>query len=323
MHSLSAAHAQTMPALGTPIHLYMDSDHATSIYYSFTQIPNVSGYQVDMNGKIIYTTKSWRTKWCRTYDLSPATVYDFWVRAYWNAPTGGTYYGPWSNGIKIATYPMTWNQVVQNTAPSIVQIKDSTGRGSGFFIPGGYIVTCYHVVDDGSSVFDYRLQGHHWHWARLISYNQSDDLALLQPIFAQPLSPLYGGFASHQPHKGQPVIDIGYALGDNELIINRIGRVVATGQTWDVSDYGTVTNMLAVLTGSYPGDSGSPIINHYGDVVGVLESGQEYKKPTAMANHTQSGAVSLATLEMFLGQSFSNNTSELQQLSSYGIEWAN
>ncbi len=321
------AHAATVPNLSAPLDLHVVSKTTNSATYAFNDIPGVTGYQVmEANpgvspAQIVYTTPAslgWRVGWITTHFTGSRWV---WVRAFWNTPSG-TQYGPWSNRVQPFTYE-TWPQVYQQTAVqgSIVKIADTSliqnggMLGSGFFAARGYIVTCWHVVRPARTVYQYREPGGAWRSAHLVAYSPGADLALLAPNRAPSPPGLLGGY-DNPPRVGQPVADIGYALGQH-LRMQYGGVITAVGQTQDVGGYGWLHNMLAMRVGDYKGDSGSPLLNQYGEVVGVVENGPGYKTWTKKAGSFTDGAISLQTLASFLARAVPGQGYRL--FSSYGV----
>ena len=205
------------------------------------------------------------------------------------------------------TYP-TWAAITNEVDASVVQVSafdigsfftNRFNLGSGFFISGGYIVSCYHVMRPIHYQYWYRQNGGEWHSASLVAYSKSSDLALLKPDAPAHVLGLPGG-SNNPPRVGQPVAAIGFPLGQTEMVNETPGRISAIGQTQTVPTMGTLYNMFNANLDTYQGNSGGPILNHWGYVVGVVENGPSYQNFIPAAAYVQDGAVSLSTLAQFL-----------------------
>jgi len=314
MLSVSTASANTAPFLYAPS-LNLVSETSTGAKFTANEVPGATQYEFAWSSQY---------RWQRSffyanppthgftitgflYRALPDSVYHYWVRAIWRSGAHSVF-GPWSQELNVTTYP-TWQSISQNVSTSVVQISNYSlnvivnggyGWGSGFFLPGGYILTCWHVVRPIHNEYWYRQGGGAWHLATLLAYSQSDDLALLKPTLTAPAQGLIGARAN-PPHVGQPVADIGYPLGRAGLEMPAGGRVSAMQQTIPVSGgVGTLYNMITANVDTYEGDSGSPVLNHWGQVVGVLESGPPYKHFTPAAAKAQDGIISRMTVGEFL-----------------------
>jgi len=140
------------------------------------------------------------------------------------------------------------------------------GTGSGFvYDMEGHIVTNYHVVQDATSV-SVTLPGKQSQPATIVGVDPSTDLAVLS-IPAQDLpTPLPLG-DSNRLRVGQFVVAIGNPFGLNGTltlgVVSALGRVI---QSPDGSFLGEALQQDASVN---PGNSGGPLLNLSGQVVGV------------------------------------------------------
>ena len=238
--------------------------------------------------------------------LMPDNNYQFWVRAVWHSGSRARY-GPWSAPLDVRTYP-TWTAITNEVDASVVQVSAFNytsffvghyNVGSGFFVSGGYIVTNWHVVRPVHYQYWYRQNGGEWHSASLVAYSRSSDLALLKPDAPAHALGLPGA-QNNPPHNGQPVEDVGFPLGQSSQVNAPPGHITAMNQTMNVSTVGTLYNMIQAKVDTYEGCSGSPVFNHWGYIIGVLENGPSYKNFTPQALYATDGIVSLTTLAQFL-----------------------
>ena len=143
---------------------------------------------------------------------------------------------------------------------SVVQISTPSGTGTGVALTSdGYVLTNYHVVEDGGRV-TLRLPNGRRADARLIVGSESPDLALLKTSSTD-LTPA-GWADSDRLPLGQTVIAIGHALDfEGEPTISR--GIVSAARTLRGVRY---VQTDAALN---PGNSGGPLIDTQGAVVGI------------------------------------------------------
>ena len=167
-------------------------------------------------------------------------------------------------------YAMNVNSVVAITNYAAVssgwssQSYQAAGAGSGFILSeDGYIVTNYHVVEgsDALSVTTYLGQEYE---ATLVGSDDINDVALLK-IEAESLVPVVIG-SSDDLLVGDMVVAIGNPLG--ELTATQtVGYI--SGKDRAVSTDGTIINMIQTDAAINSGNSGGPLFNTKGQVVGI------------------------------------------------------
>ena len=145
----------------------------------------------------------------------------------------------------------------------------SAASGSGFVLSeDGYIVTNYHVVEDAADSADVSItvsfQNGQSYTAKLVGAEQSNDVAVLK-IDASGLKPVILG-DSDQLAVGQTVMAIGNPLGEltyslTDGLISALDRLITTSM-------GTM-NMFQTNCVINSGNSGGPVFNSYGEVVGI------------------------------------------------------
>lgn len=157
---------------------------------------------------------------------------------------------------------------------SIVGTKEGEKiAGSGFVVSKkGYIVTCAHVVSDPTARYTVIGANQQSHPVRIIYQNASDDLAVLQVEDGTTLPPLTLG-NSNTLHEGDEVIAIGNPFG---LLSETITTGVVSGthrdivaQSPDTEDAEGLDNVIQIDAPLNPGESGGPILNSAGEVIGV------------------------------------------------------
>jgi putative serine protease PepD len=156
-------------------------------------------------------------------------------------------------------------KVVRSVSPSVVQIEDQRGLGSGIvFDSGGDIVTNNHVVSGASSFTVTASNGKRYH-ATLVGSFPSDDLAVIK-VAGAGLEPAV--FAdSSKLEVGDLAIAIGNPLGLRSSVTE--GIVSAFRQA--VPEGGDVTLPSVIQTSAEinPGNSGGALVDIQGRVIGI------------------------------------------------------
>ncbi|MBQ0037655.1 MAG: trypsin-like peptidase domain-containing protein [Clostridiales bacterium] len=147
------------------------------------------------------------------------------------------------------------------------QSVETASSGSGFVISAdGYIVTNQHVVSGASSVSVTLYSGESYD-AAIIGGDSDYDVAVLK-VEANGLQPVTFG-KSADVHVGDSVLAIGNPLGELTFSMSQ-GIVSCCDRAINVD--GTPFNMIQVDASINPGNSGGPLMNLYGEVVGIVSA---------------------------------------------------
>ncbi|HCO62247.1 MAG TPA: serine protease HtrA [Clostridiales bacterium] len=145
----------------------------------------------------------------------------------------------------------------------------ASGAGSGFIISeDGYIVTNYHVIDGATSI-KVTLNNGESYDAKLVGGEELNDVAVLKIDGVTGLKPVVLG-DSDDVVVGETVCTIGNALGTLSFS-QTSGGVSATDRSVTMSD-GTVINMIQTDCTINSGNSGGPLFDSYGRVVGITSA---------------------------------------------------
>ncbi|MCX8084187.1 MAG: DegQ family serine endoprotease [Calditerrivibrio sp.] len=148
----------------------------------------------------------------------------------------------------------------------------STSLGSGFIITeNGYIVTNDHVVKNADSI-SVKLSDKRTFKATVVGSDPKTDVAVIK-IDAKDLKPLKFGDSS-KLRIGQWAIAVGNPFGLNGTLT--VGVISATGRSGLGIE--TYEDFIQTDASINPGNSGGPLLNIYGDVIGIntaiIASGQ-------------------------------------------------
>lgn len=157
-------------------------------------------------------------------------------------------------------------ELVRRVKPSAVAIEtfnakgERLARGSGFFVASDRIVTNRHVLENAYKADIHLANGDIYRVKGVLAVDGEGDIALLQvdipPNIAPPLPIL-----RTSPQEGESIVVIGNPLGLEGSVTNGIVSAVR-----DIPNFGRIIQITAPVS---PGSSGSPVVNMYGQVVGI------------------------------------------------------
>jgi S1-C subfamily serine protease len=160
---------------------------------------------------------------------------------------------------------------VDKVGPSVVSItvgrrgRFGQGAGSGVVIaPDGFVLTNAHVVD-GAGRVEITLHDGKTVEARAVGGDRSTDLAVVR-IAASDLEHVRIG-GERDLLRGQLVVAVGNPLGFESTV--SAGVVSATGRSLRGSDGRLVENLVQHTAPLNPGNSGGPLVDFRGHLVGV------------------------------------------------------
>lgn len=155
----------------------------------------------------------------------------------------------------------------------MLEIVGSSGReigqGTGFFIADGVIATNHHVIARAAQSRAVLEDGRSFPVEGVLAWDEDHDLALVSVA----ASPAEGGYVS------LPLADVAADLGDEIVVVGNpmgLSHTLSTGVVAAVREaeerslfVGEVIQITAAISS---GSSGSPVMNHAGEVVGVVSS---------------------------------------------------
>ncbi len=189
--------------------------------------------------------------------------------------------GSSQGGTSGGTGPLDANAIAAKVDPGIVDITSTltyshaTAEGTGIIISSsGLVLTNNHVIDEATSVSATLVTAPgKTYTARVVGYDSTDDVALLQLVGASGLKPVTLSDSS-KAKVGEAVLALGNAGGKGGLPSTAQGTIKALNQSIKASDSGAGTTeqlhgMIETDAPIQEGDSGGPLVNGDGAVVGM------------------------------------------------------
>jgi S1-C subfamily serine protease len=171
----------------------------------------------------------------------------------------------------IAVYKKGLPSVVNITSSEVVccdfflRPVPQQGQGSGFIIDNqGHILTNYHVIDDAQTV-EVTLWNKKQFKATRIGVDPVHDIALLQITGAKDLQPATLADSTHLL-VGQQVYAIGNPFGFSGTMTRGMISAIRSVQ---MPSGNRIEDAIQTDASVNPGNSGGPLLNSHGDVVGI------------------------------------------------------
>lgn len=146
-------------------------------------------------------------------------------------------------------------------------VQNGTGAGTGIVLDGGYILTNAHVVEGATSITVTPSGDGTARTATLVASDTANDIAVLKVDDTSGLTPAKLGDSS-TAQVGDPVVAIGNALALEGGLSVTQGIVSATGRSIETEN-GTLQNLIQTDAAISSGNSGGPLVNAAGEVIGI------------------------------------------------------
>ncbi len=176
--------------------------------------------------------------------------------------------------------PLNQAAVEAKVEPGLVDIvatlkyDGESAEGTGMILsPAGLVLTNNHVIDGATSVSVTLVRSRAQYQARVVGYDNTGDVALLQMSGASGLTAVSFGNSS-QVSLGTPVLALGNAEGKGG-VTPAAGVIDALNRSIQASDEGSGTteylyHMLQTNADIQQGDSGGALANNAGQVIGMI-----------------------------------------------------
>ena len=200
------------------------------------------------------------------------------------AAAGGLIGGlhPTSVGTATATSKtmLSTSQIASRVDPGLVDVvstlgdEQATAAGTGIVLTSnGEILTNNHVIDGATSIKVTDVGNHRTYTAKVVGYDATQDVAVIQLQNASGLTIASLGDSS-TVKTGDGVVALGNAGGKGGTPSVAAGTVTALNQAITASDEGSgnseqLTGLIETNADIQPGDSGGSLVNSYGQVIGM------------------------------------------------------
>jgi S1-C subfamily serine protease len=184
-----------------------------------------------------------------------------------------------STGVQGVVNKVEPGLVIINTA---LQYNSEQAAGTGMVINSdGLVLTNNHVIEDSTRITATVVSTGRTYQARLVGYDVTGDVALIQLENASGLRTVPIG-DSATVKTGQSVVAMGNAEGQS-MIVPAAGRITALNQTITATDQGgsiqseTLHGMIETNADIVSGDSGGPLATTAGQVIGMDTAGNDVR----------------------------------------------
>lgn len=155
--------------------------------------------------------------------------------------------------------------------PDQADTTTASSQGSGIiFSQDGYVITNAHVIGNSKTAYAIRVvtsDGKEYE-AGVVGYDSRTDIAVLKMDDAKGLTPATFGDSS-QLEVGQDIIVVGNPGGLDYQNTTTKGVISALDRKLSTS---SLTKYIQTDAAINPGNSGGPLVNYYGQVVGITTS---------------------------------------------------
>ena len=214
----------------------------------------------------------------------------------------GTFFGLQATNGTQGTAAMTTSQIAAQVDPGLVDVVSTLGyqqaeaAGTGLVLTSsGEILTNNHVIEGATSIRVTDIGNGRSYQAKVVGYDQTKDIAVLQLQGASGLKTVNLG-NSATAAVGQSVVALGNAGGKGGTPSVAAGKITGLGASITASDQGSgtseqLTGLINDNAPIQPGDSGGPLVNSAGQVIGIDTAASNTMQFQSSQNQTQAFAI--------------------------------
>ena len=193
---------------------------------------------------------------------------------------GGLHPATVSTATATSKTALSTSQIASRVDPGLVDVvstlgdQQATAAGTGIVLTSnGEILTNNHVIDGATSIKVTDVGNGRTYTAKVVGYDASQDVAVIQLQNASGLTVASLGDSS-TVQTGDSVVALGNAGGKGGTPSVAAGAVTALNQSITASDEGSgnseqLTGLIETNANIQPGDSGGSLVNSYGQVIGM------------------------------------------------------
>jgi len=238
------------------------------------------------------------------------------------------FWGLSAAGVTSGSKVLTTSQIATQTDPGLVDINTTLGfqqaqaAGTGMVLTSsGEVLTNNHVINGATSITARDIGNGRTYQAKVVGYDHSHDIAVLQLQGASGLQTVtLGNSGSASP--GQKVVALGNALGKGGTPAVATGHIASLGASITASDEGAgtseqLTGLIHHNAGIQPGDSGGPLVNTTGQIIGIntaASQGTQFK-----SQQTQAFAIPINQAKAIAGQIEAGTSSTTVHIGPTGL----
>ena len=245
----------------------------------------------------------------------------------------GTFFGLQAAGVASSSSVLTTAQIAAQTDPGLVDIVSTLGyqhaqaAGTGLVLTSsGEVLTNNHVVEGSTSLVVRDVGNGRTYHARVVGYDQTKDIAVIQLEGASGLKTVTLG-NSATAAAGQKVVALGNAGGKGGTPSVAAGRIASLHASITASDAGAgtseqLTGLIHHNAPIQPGDSGGALVNTAGQVIGIntaASSGFQFQGAPGQSAQTQAFAIPINQALSIASQIEAGNASNTVHIGATGF----
>jgi S1-C subfamily serine protease len=224
----------------------------------------------------------------------------------------------------------TENQAAAAVSPGLVDVVSTIGydgaqgAGTGVVLTAdGIVLTNHHVVAGSTSISVTDIGDGQTYEAKVLGYDRSHDVAVLQLSGASGLQTAPLG-DSGNVSVGDSVVAIGNALGKGGAPTVVSGNVTDLDQSIAAQDSANGTSeqlsgLIEIDAPIQPGDSGGALVDSHNEVIGIITAGSDSAENSSDQTATQGYAVPMATAHSVAEQIVAGRSSSTVHIGGTGF----